>query len=111
MARDSAAVFAWKGETLEEYWWCTEQMLTWPDGSGPDLLVDDGGDATLLIHGEPRFQLRCQLTHIAVHQCGSQGSPPRVTFLLQPSMSIRVLQTSVQSFPGGSWFQVHVWAA
>lgn len=51
VARDTAAVFAWKGETLEEYWWCTEQMLTWPDGSGPDLLVDDGGDATLLIHG------------------------------------------------------------
>jgi adenosylhomocysteinase len=50
IARDSAAVFAWKGETLEEYWWCTEQMLTWPDGEGPDLLVDDGGDATLLIH-------------------------------------------------------------
>ncbi len=45
-----AAVFAWKGETLEEYWWCTDQMLTWPDGSGPDLLVDDGGDATLLMH-------------------------------------------------------------
>jgi len=45
-----SAVFAWKGETLEEYWWCTDQMLMWPDGSGPDLLVDDGGDATLLIH-------------------------------------------------------------
>ncbi len=43
-------VFAWKGETLEEYWWCTDQMLTWPDGSGPDLIVDDGGDATLLLH-------------------------------------------------------------
>ncbi|NND01969.1 MAG: adenosylhomocysteinase, partial [Acidimicrobiia bacterium] len=43
-------VFAWKGETLEEYWWCTEQALVWPDGSGPDLIVDDGGDATLLIH-------------------------------------------------------------
>ncbi|MEM7051367.1 MAG: adenosylhomocysteinase [Acidobacteriota bacterium] len=43
-------VFAWKGETLEEYWWCTEQALLWPDGSGPDLIVDDGGDATLLIH-------------------------------------------------------------
>ena len=50
VARDTAAVFAWKGETLEEYWWCTEQMLTWQDGEGADLLVDDGGDATLLIH-------------------------------------------------------------
>jgi len=50
-----AAVFAWKGETLEEYWWCTDQMLTWPDGSGPDLLVDDGGDATLLIHKGTEF--------------------------------------------------------
>ncbi len=46
----TAAVFAWKGETLDEYWWCTEQALTWPDGSGPDLIVDDGGDATLFIH-------------------------------------------------------------
>jgi adenosylhomocysteinase len=44
------AVFAWKGETLEEYWWCTEQALIWPDGNGPTLIVDDGGDATLLIH-------------------------------------------------------------
>lgn len=45
-----ARVFAWKGESLEEYWWCTEMALTWPDGSGPDLIVDDGGDATLVIH-------------------------------------------------------------
>ncbi len=43
-------VFAWKGETLEEYWWCTEQMLTWPDADGPNTIVDDGGDATLLVH-------------------------------------------------------------
>jgi adenosylhomocysteinase len=43
-------VYAWKGETLEEYWWCTEQALFWPDGTGPNLLLDDGGDATLLIH-------------------------------------------------------------
>ncbi|MDD5167969.1 MAG: adenosylhomocysteinase [Syntrophales bacterium] len=46
----TAAVYAWKGETLEEYWWCTEQALTWPDGSGPDLIVDDGGDATFMVH-------------------------------------------------------------
>jgi adenosylhomocysteinase len=49
-------VFAWKGETLEEYWWCTEQALAWPDGSGPDLIVDDGGDATLLIHKGVEFE-------------------------------------------------------
>jgi len=50
------AVFAWKGETLEEYWWCTEQALAWPDGSGPDLIVDDGGDATLLLHKGAEFE-------------------------------------------------------
>ena len=43
-------VFAWKGESLEEYWWCTEQMLRWPDSTGPNMLLDDGGDATLVIH-------------------------------------------------------------
>lgn len=46
----TSKVFAWKGETLEEYWECTYKMLNWPNGDGPDLLVDDGGDATLLIH-------------------------------------------------------------
>lgn len=46
----SAAVFAWKGETLEDFWWCTEQALVWPDMTGPDLIVDDGGDATLYVH-------------------------------------------------------------
>jgi adenosylhomocysteinase len=50
IAATGVPVFAWKGETLEEYWWCTKQALTWPDGKGPNLIVDDGGDATLLIH-------------------------------------------------------------
>ena len=50
IAADGVPVFAWKGETLEEYWECTFRALTWPDGSGPDQIVDDGGDATLLIH-------------------------------------------------------------
>src|SRR5918996_3022971 len=49
-------VFAWKGETLEEYWWCTEQALEWPDGSGPTLIVDDGGDATLVVHKGVEFE-------------------------------------------------------
>ena len=49
-------VFAWKGETLEEYWWCTEQALVWPDGSGPNQLLDHGGDATLLLHKGVEFE-------------------------------------------------------
>jgi adenosylhomocysteinase len=48
-------VFAWKGESLEEYWWCTEQALTWPDG-GPNMILDDGGDATLLVHKGAEFE-------------------------------------------------------
>jgi adenosylhomocysteinase len=50
IARAGVPVFAWKGETLEEYWWSTEQALRWPDGEGPNMLLDDGGDATLLVH-------------------------------------------------------------
>jgi adenosylhomocysteinase len=57
----SAAVFAWKGETLDEYWWCTEQALTWPDGSGPDMIVDDGGDATLFVHHGVKIEKNPQL--------------------------------------------------
>ncbi|HEX5596464.1 MAG TPA: adenosylhomocysteinase [Micromonosporaceae bacterium] len=49
-------VYAWKGETLEEYWWCTEQVLLWPDGQGPNMILDDGGDATLLVHKGAEFE-------------------------------------------------------
>ncbi len=59
-------VFAWKGETLEEYWWCTEQALTWPDGSngklgGPNMILDDGGDATMLIHKGTEFESKASV--------------------------------------------------
>ena len=49
-------VFAWKGETLEEYWWCTEQIFRWPGGQGPNMILDDGGDATLLVHKGVEFE-------------------------------------------------------
>merc|ERR1711908_90116 len=52
----TSAVFAWKGETLAEYWWCTEQMGTWPGADGPDQIIDDGGDATMLIHKGKEFE-------------------------------------------------------
>jgi len=58
IARDSASVFAWKGETLEEYWWCTEQALDWGEGKGPNMIVDDGGDATLLIHEGVKWEAK-----------------------------------------------------
>ncbi len=54
-------VFAWKGETLEEYWWCTSEALMWPDGNGPTLIVDDGGDATLLVHQGVSCEVKCRV--------------------------------------------------
>jgi adenosylhomocysteinase len=78
VARDSAAVFAWKGETLEEYWWCTDKMLDW--GSEPlDIIVDDGGDATLLIHGT--FPGRARLSRFAafLRSAPAAETPPNVT--------------------------------
>src|SRR6478736_89111 len=50
-------VYAWKGETLDEYWWCTEQVLRWPGGTGPNMILDDGGDATLLVHKGTEYEL------------------------------------------------------
>ncbi len=56
IAEAGVPVYAWKGETLEEYWWCTEQALTWPDADGPNMILDDGGDATLLVHKGVEFE-------------------------------------------------------
>ena len=56
IAADGIPVFAWKGETIEEYWWCTEQALNWPDGKLPNMILDDGGDATLLVHKGVEFE-------------------------------------------------------
>ncbi len=56
IAADGIPVFAWKGETIEEYWWCTEQALTWPDGGTPNMILDDGGDATLLVHKGAEYE-------------------------------------------------------
>ena len=63
-------VYAWKGETLEEYWWCTEQALRWPGESGPNLILDDGGDATLLVHLGARYEATGEIPAIE-----SAGSP------------------------------------
>ena len=69
IAAAGTPVFAWKGETVEEYWWCTRAALTWPDGNGPDLIVDDGGDATLFIHRG----LACEKALKAAGKSGKAG--------------------------------------
>ncbi len=56
IAEAGIPVFAWKGETLDEYWWCTDQALNWPDGNGPNMILDDGGDATLLVHKGAEYE-------------------------------------------------------
>jgi adenosylhomocysteinase len=55
-APQGVPVFAWKGETLEEYWWCTDQALNWPGGDGPNMILDDGGDATMLVHKGAEYE-------------------------------------------------------
>ena len=62
VAANTAKVFAWKGETLEEYWECTDNAITWPGGDGPDLIVDDGGDMTLLVHEGVKWEIEFEKT-------------------------------------------------
>ena len=70
-------VFAWKGETLEEYWWCTEQALTWPDADGPNMILDDGGDATLLVHKGVEFEARGRGPRPGLRRLGGVPDHPR----------------------------------
>ena len=80
-------VFAWKGETLEEYWWCTDQMMTWPDGGHANMILDDGGDATLLVHKGAEYE--------------KAGAVPDPTSASNPELAIvlGLLQRSLKTDP------------
>ena len=86
-------VFAWKGETLSEYWWCTERMLTWPDGAGPNMILDDGGDATLMLH-----------KGVAYEKAGVVPNPDEDDSD-EWKVFLEVLRNSLASFPG-KWSRV-----
>ena len=86
-------VFAWKGETLEEYWWAADQALTWPDGLGPNMLLDDGGDATMLVHKGVEFEKAGE-----VPEPSGQDSAEYSVFL-------RLLATSLAERPG-KWTEI-----
>jgi adenosylhomocysteinase len=81
--------FAWKGETLTEYWWCAEQMLTWPDGQGPNMILDDGGDATLLVH-----------KGVAYEKAGVVPAPDEEADSDEWKVFLEVLRASLTAAPG-----------
>ncbi|MEY3339103.1 MAG: hypothetical protein RL575_196 [Actinomycetota bacterium] len=80
-------VYAWKGETLEEYWWATDQMMTWPDGDGPNMILDDGGDATMLLHRGVEYE--------------KKGAVPDPTTASNPELAIvlGLLQRGLKTSP------------
>jgi adenosylhomocysteinase len=86
-------VYAWKGETLQEYWWCTERALTWPEGDGPNMILDDGGDATLLVHRGAEFE-----------KAGAVPDPSTAESE-EYEIVLKLLTASVAAHPG-RWSQV-----
>merc|ERR1712070_1185360 len=89
--KGTCAVFAWKGETLPEYWWCTEQMLTWSDSDGPDQIVDDGGDATMLIHKGREYE--------ATYAKTKELPDPATTTNAEFKCVLQVIRDSIQLDP------------
>lgn len=72
IAATGVPVYAWKGETLAEYWWCTEQALNWPDGQLPNMILDDGGDATMMVIKGAEWQRRGVPARVAVSRCAAR---------------------------------------
>jgi len=93
IAAEGIPVYAWKGESLEEYWWCTEKALTWPDGKGPNMILDDGGDATMLVHKGVEFEAAG-----AVPPTGANANHEWKVFL-------ELLRNSLAKSPG-KWTQI-----
>lgn len=96
IAKTGTPVFAWKGESLEEYWWCTMQALTFPGRSGPDLIVDDGGDATLLIH--KGFQLE--------NIYAETGEVPEIESIIEEEIVIEKLLRDVLEKDDQHWHKI-----